>query len=102
MTVFSYMYCADHPAFVFQVVGQSRDDALAMVPGGKPSSRLVTNNTLIESLFESLCDFSAVANVFSVLLDDVHGRFFLNCLDESRYFSILIVRVVVVPQSSQV
>ena len=81
MTVFGYKYCAGHPAFVFQVVGQSRDDALAMVPGGKPSSPLVTNNTLIESLFESLCDFSAVANVFSVLLDDVHGRFFYIVLD---------------------
>jgi hypothetical protein len=98
MTVFGYMYCAGHPAFVFQVVGQSRDDALTIVPGGKPSSRLVTNNTLIESL----CDFSAVANVFSVLLDDVHGRFFYIVWTVSRYFSILIVRVVVVPQSSQV
>jgi hypothetical protein len=28
------MYCADHPAFIFQVVGQSRDDALTVVQAG--------------------------------------------------------------------
>ena len=33
-------FSADHPAFIFQVVGQSRDDAPTVVSGGKPSSRL--------------------------------------------------------------
>jgi hypothetical protein len=32
---------ADHPATIFLVVGQSRDDVPTVVPGGKPSSRLV-------------------------------------------------------------
>jgi hypothetical protein len=39
---FGAYFCADHPAFVFQVVGQSRDDVLTVVQAGgrHPGSQL--------------------------------------------------------------
>jgi hypothetical protein len=48
LTFHRHLFYADHPAFIFQVVGQSRDDALTVVQAGShhPGSRQQRNNTV--------------------------------------------------------
>jgi hypothetical protein len=42
-----HIFSADHPAFIFQVVGQSRDDVPTVASGGRPSSWLALGIFLI-------------------------------------------------------